>query len=412
MKQAAKTQFTEIEGSVAAPKGFTAGGIHCGIRKNRTKRDLALIACRVPCAAAAVYTQNKVKGAPILVTRQNLADGRAQAVICNSGNANTCNPNGIEVARQMCTLAGQALGIAPEDVIIASTGVIGQPLDTAPIAAGLGPLAQSLSKQGGGLAAEAILTTDLVRKEMAVQFKLGGKTCTLGVIAKGSGMIHPNMATMLGFLTTDAAITPALLHKALLASVQQTYNMVSVDGDTSTNDMVSILASGLAGNAEISREDEDYHTFCDALNRVNHHIAKKMAADGEGATKLLVIDVTGAANTAAARAVAKSVCTSSLVKAAMFGADANWGRVLCAIGYAPAEVNIDGVDVFFASSAGDIQVCKGGRGLPFDEAAAKQVLLQDEITVRITLQDGEGAATAYGCDLTYDYVKINGDYRT
>lgn len=397
---------------MAAPKGFTAGGIHCGIRKNRSKRDLALIACEQPCAAAAVYTQNKVKGAPILITQQNLADGRAQAVVCNSGNANTCNPDGPEIARQMCRLTAEALGIAPEDVVVASTGVIGQPLNIAPIASGIGPLAGSLSKQGGGYASEAILTTDLAAKEIAIQFELGGKTCTLGAIAKGSGMIHPNMATMLGFLTTDAAISPALLHKALLASVQDTYNMVSVDGDTSTNDMVSILASGLAGNPEIAEENADYHTFCAALAVVNHRIARMMAADGEGATKLLVIEVTGAADTAAARVVAKSVCTSSLFKAAMFGADANWGRVLCAIGYAPVEVDIDGVDVAFASAAGSIQVCKGGRGLPFDEAAAKEILLQKEITVQITLRDGDGAATAYGCDLTYDYVKINGDYRT
>ena len=405
-------QFQEVSGSVAAPKGFTAGGVHCGIRKNRKKRDLALIACEVPCAAAAVYTQNKVKGAPIEVTRRNLLNGRAQAVVCNSGNANTCNPNGPEVAWEMCVLTAKALGIAPEDVIVASTGVIGQPLDITPIAAGIGPLAKSLSKQGGSLASEAILTTDLVPKEMAITFELGGKTCTLGAIAKGSGMIHPNMATMLGFLTTDVAITPALLHKALLASVQDTYNMVSVDGDTSTNDMVSILASGLAGNPEITEENEDYQTFCKALDYVNHRIAKMMAADGEGATKLLVIEVKGAKDKETARVVAKSVCTSSLFKAAMFGADANWGRVLCAIGYAPADVNIDGVDVTFASSAGSIQVCRGGRGLPFDEAVAKEVLLQKEITVQINLQDGDGAATAYGCDLTYEYVRINGDYRT
>ena len=405
-------QFQEITGSVAAPKAFTAGGIHCGIRKNRTKRDLALIACEVPCAAAAVYTQNKVKGAPIEVTRRNLQNGRAQAVICNSGNANTCNPNGQEIAWEMCVLTAKVLGIAPEDVVVASTGVIGQPLDITPIVNGIGPLADCLSKQGGSLASEAILTTDLVPKEMAITFELRGKTCTLGAIAKGSGMIHPNMATMLGFLTTDVAITPPLLHKALLASVQDTYNMVSVDGDTSTNDMVSILASGLAGNPEITEENEDYQIFCAALDYVNHHIAKMMAADGEGATKLLIIEVKGAKDNETARVVAKSVCTSSLFKAAMFGADANWGRVLCAIGYAPAEVDINGVDVTFASSAGSIQVCRGGRGLPFDEAVAKQVLLQKEITVNITLQDGDGAATAYGCDLTYDYVKINGDYRT
>lgn len=401
-----------ISGGVSAPQGFTASGIHCGIRKNKDKRDLALIFAQCPCAAAAVYTQNKVKGAPIFVTQKHLENGYARAVICNSGNANTCNADGVEIAETMCRLTAEALGIAPEEVVIASTGVIGQPLPIEPIAQGIPALAQALSKDGGSLANEAILTTDLIKKQVTVSFELGGKVCTMGAMAKGSGMIHPNMATMLGFITTDVAISPEMLRKALSASVQDSYNMVSVDGDTSTNDMVTILASGLAGNPTITEEGEAFNLFMKALNFVNHEMAKKIASDGEGATKLLIINVTGAADVNSARTIAKSVCTSSLFKAAMFGADANWGRVLCAIGYADAQVDVNKVQVGFASTAGSISVCQNGAGIPFDEAFAKQVLSQREITVEIVLGDGDASAKAYGCDLTYDYVKINGDYRT
>ena len=401
-----------VQGGVTAAKGFLANGIHCGIRKNKTKRDIALIYSEVRASAAAVYTTNLVKGAPLTVTKQHISDGYAQAAVCNSGNANTCNADGIEVAEKMSDLTAAALGISPADVVVASTGVIGQPLDIAPIAAGLPALAAGLSKDGSDAAAEGIMTTDTVKKEIAVRFTLGGKECTVGGIAKGSGMIHPNMATMLVFITTDAAISPAMLQKALSADIQNTFNMVSVDGDTSTNDMVTVLANGLAGNPEITEEGEDFAAFCAALNSVTVYLCRMIAGDGEGATKLLECRVTGAASEKSAKAIAKSVICSSLTKAAMFGADANWGRVLCAIGYSGEPVDVTRVDVSFRSAAGEIAVCRDGAGIPFSEEEAKKILLEKEIEILITLGDGEGSATAWGCDLTYDYVKINGDYRT
>ena len=401
-----------ISGGVCAAKGFTAGGIHCGIRKNHTKKDLALIACEVNAAAAAVYTTNLVKGAPLTVTKAHLADGRARAVICNSGNANTCNADGVEIAEKMCALTGGALGIPAEDVIVASTGVIGQSLDLTPIAAALPALAASLSPAGNDDAAAAIMTTDTVDKQAAVEFTLGGKTCRLGGMAKGSGMIHPNMATMLVFITTDAAISPELLRKALSSDVTETFNMVSVDGDTSTNDMVTVLASGLAGNGEITAEGEDFAVFMKALNTVTMALCRMIAGDGEGATRLLECRVTGAPSREAARVTAKSVICSSLVKAAMFGADANWGRILCAIGYSGAAVDVGKIDVAFSSAKGDIPVCRDGAGIPFSEEKAKEILLEKEIDILVGLNDGPETATAWGCDLTYDYVKINGDYRT
>ena len=401
-----------IPGGLCAAKGFTAAGVWCGIRRNRTKRDLALIASSVPCTAAAVYTTNKVKGAPLLVTREHLADGRAQAVICNSGNANTCNADGVEIAQAMCAAVAEALGIPAADVLVGSTGVIGQPLPLGPIVGAIPALAEQLSEAGGGAAAEAIMTTDTVKKEFAVSVSLGGKECHLGGIAKGSGMIHPNMATMLGFLTTDAAISTEMLQKALSASVLDTYNMISIDGDTSTNDMVTVLANGLAGNPVIDREGADFDAFCAALTSLNIAIARALAADGEGATKLLTCNVSGAPDVATAKTVAKSVVCSTLFKAAMFGADANWGRVLCAIGYADAEFDIGRVDVDFASANGRVAVCRHGAGVAFSEEEAKQILLADEIVIHVSLQQGEASATAWGCDLTYDYVKINGDYRT
>ena len=401
-----------IEGGVCAAKGFSANGVHCGIRKNHTKKDLSLIFSSVPCSAAAVYTTNLVKGAPLAVTKKHLANGIAQAVICNSGNANTCNANGVEIAEKMSALAAKALGISTEDMIVASTGVIGQPLSIEPIAAGLPELVAGLSPAGGKAAAEGIMTTDTVMKEVAVEFTLGGKVCHLGGIAKGSGMIHPNMATMLVFLTTDAAISPAMLQKALSGDIAGTFNMLSIDGDTSTNDMVTVLANGLAGNPEITSEGEDFQTFMKALNSVTVDLCRKIAGDGEGATKLLECVVTGAADVTTARTVAKSVICSSLLKAAMFGADANWGRVLCAIGYSGAAVDVSKVDVSFQSAAGTIEVCKNGAGVEFDEDQAKKILLEKEIGILVGLNSGTESASAWGCDLTYDYVKINGDYRT
>ena len=407
-------KLSVIPGGVCAPKGFKAGGIHCGIRGNKSKNDLSLIVSDVPCSAAAVYTQNKVKGAPIAVTKRNIADGKAQAIVCNSGNANTCNADGIEIAEKMCALAADATGLKPEDFVIGSTGVIGQPLPIAPIAAGLPPLAAQLSYEADGsdAAAWGIMTTDTVKKEYSVSFTIGGKACAMGAIAKGSGMIHPNMATMLGFITTDAAISPAMLQKVLSEDIIDTFNMISVDGDTSTNDTVAILANGMAGNPEITGPGVDYDAFAEALHYITVSLSKGIAADGEGASKLLECHVTGAPDKAAARIVAKSVITSSLFKAAMFGEDANWGRVLCAIGYAPAEFDIEKAGVILSSEKGSVEVCQNGAGVPFSEETASTVLSAKEIVISITLGDGDGEATAWGCDLTYDYVKINGDYRT
>ena len=401
-----------IEGGVCAAQGFLASGVHCGIRKNRTKKDISLIFSESRATAAAVYTTNLVKGAPLTVTKAHIADGYAQAVICNSGNANTCNANGIEIAEQMSALVADALEISATDVVVASTGVIGQPLDIEPIAAGIPSLVKSLSTEGGSDAAEGIMTTDLAKKEIAVEFTVGGKTCRMGGIAKGSGMIHPNMATMLVFLTTDVAISAEMLQKALSGDVQNTFNMISIDGDTSTNDMVTVLANGMAGNDEITCEGEDFAAFMKALNTVTVYLCRCIAGDGEGATKLLECKVSGAKDEKTAKTVAKSVICSSLLKAAMFGADANWGRVLCAIGYSGADVDVNAVDVSFRSPKGEIAVCKNGAGVPFSEEKAKEILLEREIEILVSLGDGAYAATAYGCDLTYDYVKINGDYRT
>ena len=401
-----------ISGGVCAAKGFKANGVHCGIRKNHIKKDLALIVSDVKANAAAVYTTNLVKGAPLQVTKQNIADGKAQAVICNSGNANTCNANGIEIAQAMCDLVEKHTGVAANDVVVASTGVIGQPLDITPIAGGMAELTAGLSENGGEAAAQAIMTTDLAKKEIAVEFTLGGKTCHMGGIAKGSGMIHPNMATMLVFITTDAAISAEMLQKALSSDIQNTFNMLSVDGDTSTNDMVTVLANGLAGNPEITAEGEDFAEFMKALNTLTVSLCRAIAGDGEGATKLLECITTGADDLETAKICAKSVICSSLTKAVMFGADANWGRVLCAIGYSGAKVDVSKIGVKFRSPKGEITVCENGAGVPFSEEKAKQILLEKEIDILVSLGDGPCGATAWGCDLTYDYVKINGDYRT
>ena len=401
-----------IEGGVCAAKGYRASGVHCGIRHNKIKRDIALICSDIPANAAAVYTTNLVKGAPLTVTKQHISNGVAQAIVCNSGNANTCNANGIELAERISEMLASELKIKAEDVVVASTGVIGQPLPIEPFERGIPQLAKELSAEGGEAAAEAILTTDTAKKEIAVEFTLGGKTCHLGGIAKGSGMIHPNMATMLVFLTTDAAISAEMLQKAISGDVKNTFNMLSVDGDTSTNDMAVILANGMAGNAPVTAEGEDFTTFMEALNTVTVALCRAIAADGEGATKLLECKVTGAKDEACAKKIAKSVICSSLVKPAMFGADANWGRVLCAIGYSGAEVDVWKVDVRFSSAKGEILVCKNGASVPFSEEKAKEILLESEIDILVDLGDGEACASAWGCDLTYDYVKINGDYRT
>lgn len=401
-----------INGGVCAASGFKASGVHCGIRKNKTKKDLALIYSEKICNAAAVYTTNLVKGAPLTVTKKHISNGKAQAVICNSGNANTCNANGIEIAEQMSDLVADALNCNADDVVVASTGVIGQPLDITPIASGIPVLADTLSQNGSNDAAEAIMTTDTVDKQIAVEFKIGDKVCKMGGIAKGSGMIHPNMATMLVFITTDVAISPEMLQKALSGDVKNTFNMLSIDGDTSTNDMVTVLANGLADNREIVSNGEDFEIFMKALNTVTVNLCRVIAGDGEGATKLLECKVSGANSVDTAKTVAKSVVCSSLLKAAMFGADANWGRVLCAIGYSGAAVDVTKIDVAFVSPKGKIIVCQNGSGVDFSEETAKEILLEKEIVIDVNLNDGEFNSTAWGCDLTYDYVKINGDYRT
>lgn len=400
-----------ITGGVCAAKGFSANGIHCGIRKNREKRDLSLIYSQVKANAAAVYTTNLVKGAPLKVTKQHLSDGKAQAIICNSGNANTCNANGEFIADKTCEILANKLGIEKNDVIVASTGVIGQPLDITPIQNGIPSLVDGLCDKSE-YAEEGILTTDTVAKSVAVSFTVGGKQCKLGGIAKGSGMIHPNMATMLVFITTDCAISSQMLQKALSTDIQSTFNMISIDGDTSTNDMVAVMANGLAGNAEILSEGKDFDEFMKALNTVNVSLCRMIAGDGEGATKLLECEVVNANSLETAKTVAKSVVCSSLTKAAMFGADANWGRVLCAIGYSGADVDVNKIDVKFISPKGEISVCENGAGVDFSEEKAKEILLEKEITIYVNLKDGSFSSTAWGCDLTYEYVKINGDYRT
>ena len=400
-----------ITGGICAAKGFSANGIHCGVRKNRLKRDISLIVSEVRAAAAGVYTTNLVKGAPIYVTKKNIEDGYAKAIVCNSGNANTCNADGIEVAEKMCKITADALKIAPEDVIVASTGVIGQKLDITPIKEGMPELVKGLGDHSDW-AAEGIMTTDVVKKEIAISFEIDGVECKMGGIAKGSGMIHPNMATMLVFITTDCAISPEMLQKALSSDIKNTFNMVSIDGDTSTNDTVAVMANGLAKNEEIKSEGEAFNAFMEALNTVTVHLCKMIAADGEGATKMLECKVDGADSEEKAKKVAKSVICSSLVKAAMFGADANWGRILCAAGYSGADIDVNKIDVVFKSAKGEVEVCKFGAGVDFSEEKAKEILLEKEIEILVSLNSGTYSATAWGCDLTYDYVKINGDYRT
>lgn len=406
--------YTYVEGGVCAAQGFVANGLNCGINPDKNKNDLGMIYSENACNAAAVYTLNKVKGAPILVTKEHLekTDGMAKAVIVNSKNANTCNADGVEVAEKVCELTAKELGISADEVIVASTGVIGQPMSVEPFANGMAELVKGLSVEGHTEAAAAIMTTDTVKKEVAVEFTVDGKVCRLGGMAKGSGMIHPNMATTLNFITTDVAISSEMVQKALSEIVKVTYNCLSVDGDTSTNDMVSVMANGVAGNAEITAEGEAYEIFKQALYIVMANMTKMLAVDGEGASKLLECTCSGAKDLETAIIVAKSVIGSNLFKCAMFGEDANWGRVLCAIGYADAEFDIMKVNVDLASSAGTVPVCRNGAGVEFSEEFAAKVLAEDEIYINVDLQDGDSQAKAWGCDLTYDYVKINGDYRS
>lgn len=406
--------FKKIDGGVCAAKGFLANGLNCGLNSNKDKNDLCLVFSEALCNAAAVYTQNKVKGAPITVTKKHLekSGGKAQAVIANSKNANTCNADGVEKAERMCRLAASVLNIEPEKVIVASTGVIGKVLPIEPIENSIDSLAKGLSHTANEKAATAIMTTDTVKKEAAVQFEIDGVVCTLGGMAKGSGMIHPNMATTLNFITTDAAISSQLLQKALSDIVKVTYNCLSIDGDTSTNDMVSIMANGLAGNSEIVEENENYSIFKDTLYEVLMTLTKMLAKDGEGATRMIECTCCGAPDLDTAIIVAKSVIRSPLLKCAIFGSDANWGRILCAIGYAEADFDITKVDVDMRSRKGTIAVCRNGSGVEFSEDEAKTILLEDEIYIDINLHSGNTQAKAWGCDLTYDYVRINGDYRS
>lgn len=399
-----------IEGGVCAAKGFKAGALHCGIRKSQTKKDLAMIRSDCLCNAAAVYTKNQVKAAPVLLTKEHLADGKAQAVIINSGNANACAPFGMEHARRQGMAAARALEVEEENVVVASTGIIGQ---TLPVEAIEAHAAEMEMKYDNSLAAaEAIMTTDTKIKTFAVEFEAGGTLCHMGGICKGSGMIHPNMGTMLCFITTDCAISANMMKKALLFYVDKTFNRVTVDGDTSTNDMCVVMANGMAGNKEITEENESYDAYCEALHAVMKDLARKIAGDGEGASRLITCTVAGAADEAKAEILAKSIASSSLTKAAMFGSDANWGRVLCAMGYSGASFDTKAVQIEFASAEGCISVCENGQGLDFDETLAKKILNQDEVEIRVSLKEGCGTATCWGCDLTYDYVRINGDYRS
>lgn len=413
--------FKVIDGGICASKGFKASGIYCGIKRpaNDTpeakhKNDICIFVSDTVCNTAAVYTQNKVKGAPILVTKKNLekSGNKSIAVIANSKNANTCNADGIEKAEAMCELLAKELNIPKEQVIVASTGVIGQILPIEPIKTGIPKLVKELDYNKNIEAATAIMTTDTVKKEYAVEFEIDGVKCHLGGMAKGSGMIHPNMATTLNFITTDCAISSNLLQEALSEIVKVTYNCLSIDGDTSTNDMVSLMANGMSDNKEITSHGADFDTFKSALYEVMANLTRMLAKDGEGATKLIECITSGAKDKDTAITVAKSVICSSLFKAAIFGEDANWGRILCAVGYAQADFDINKVDVDLKSKNGIISVCKNGSGIDFSEEKASEILSADEIYVLINLNDGSENATAWGCDLTYDYVKINGDYRT
>ncbi len=405
-------KFKKIPGGLCAAKGFKAAGMHGGIRRNTEKKDMMLALCDVPCQAAAVYTQNKVKGAPILLTQQHLQNHTARGILCNSGNANTCSPGGLDIAKECCRLAAEATGLQSEDFIIASTGVIGQELPLAPFKNGIPKLATLLSAHGSSDAADAIMTTDTKRKEYSYEFMLGGKTCHIGAIGKGSGMINPNMATMLVFITTDVAISGPLLQNALSEETVVSFNQLYVDGDTSTNDTLAIMASGLAENACILEKNDDYTVFCEALHKICVKLCRDLAADGEGATKLLECHVQNAPTAELARKIAKSVVASDLCKTAMFGEDANWGRVLCAIGYTPGDFSVEDISLILRSDVGEVLVCEHSIHYPFSEEEAAKVLAENNIHILIDMHNGKESGVAYGCDLSYDYVKINGDYRT
>ncbi len=401
-----------IDGGVCTPKGFKAAGISCGFRAGSDKKDLAIIVSDRMCSAAGVYTTNKVKGAPIEVTKRNISDGRAQAIICNSGNANTCAPGGVEVAEKTCELAAKNLGLKKEDIVVCSTGVIGQELSLKPFERGIPQAVSKLDSDGGRDAAEAIMTTDTIPKSIAVEFEIDGKVCFVGGIAKGSGMINPSMATMLSFITTDTAISPEMLQKALSENIETSYNQICVDGDTSTNDTVAVLANGAAGNDEISEEGVFFDNFKKALSMVCVYLSKKLARDGEGATKLIECNVSGAPDNITAQKISKTVISSNLLKAAIFGEDANWGRVLCAVGYTQGDFNTDNIDVEMVSAKGSVTVCRASKHEEYSEEKASEILSEEEIKINIDMNQGMYAATAWGCDLTYDYVKINGDYRS
>ncbi|MDR2150925.1 MAG: bifunctional glutamate N-acetyltransferase/amino-acid acetyltransferase ArgJ [Spirochaetaceae bacterium] len=405
----------EIDGGICAARGFRAGGIWCGIKAASHKPDLALLVSEYPCTAAAVFTTNQVQAASILVTKEHLKHGTIRALIANSGNANACTgETGLNDARRMAALVAGAFTLPEHEVAVASTGVIGVPLPLAALEAGMDSLVRSLRADAAGsdAALEAIMTTDTRKKTRAVALELGGVPVHLGAIVKGSGMIHPNMATMLAFITTDAGIKAPLLDSALRQAVSRSFNRLVIDGDTSTNDMVLIMANGAAKNKTITALDADYAIFVQALEQLCISLVMDMAKDGEGATKMLSVTVDKAADEKSAEILARAVAASSLVKTAIFGSDANWGRVLCALGYAGVAFNPDRVAVSFASAAGVVQVCQQGSLFPFSEAEAKKVLSEECIGIHITVGDGNGTATVWGCDLSYDYIKINGDYRS
>jgi glutamate N-acetyltransferase/amino-acid N-acetyltransferase len=411
----------EINGGVCAPQGFFAGGIRCGIKSSSGKRDLGLIYSREPCVAAAMFTTNRVKAAGVLVSADHIAGGALRGIIATSGNANGCTGEaGLAAARRMADLAAAKLSalcrapVASNEIAVASTGVIGVPFPIEAVESGMDALAVSLRNDAAGheAALEAIMTTDTRKKDGAVEILLGDRAVRIGGMTKGSGMIHPNMATMLCFITTDAAITRDCLDRALRRSVRRSFNRLTVDGDTSTNDTVIVMANGLAGNAPIAGAGPEFDAFAGALEALCVRLTRAMARDGEGATRLLTVSLRGAADEAAAETLARSVAASSLVKTACFGADANWGRVICALGYAGVDLDPAAVDLRFASPAGEILVCRGGAAVPFSEEEAKRILSGEEIEIRISVGTGAGEATAWGCDLTYDYVRINGDYRS
>lgn len=409
------TAIQIIDGGVTAPKGFKAAGTRAGIREGKTNKDMAMIYSEVPAATAGTFTLNVVKAAPVLWDKKVVEGGVAQAVVVNSGIANACTGDeGYEDAKQMAKLTGEALNVNPDNVLVASTGVIGFTLPMDAVAHGIDLLKDMITdtRESAIDAATAIMTTDTHKKEYAVEFEIDGKVCTMGAMCKGSGMIHPNMGTMLGFITTDVDIDQPLLQKALKEVIEDTFNMVSVDGDTSTNDTVVVLANGMAGNKKIASMDADYEAFKAVLKEVNTYLAKQIAQDGEGATRLFQVDVVGAPDKQTAKVLAKSIVTSNLTKCAVYGKDANWGRILCAMGYSGAQFDPYKVDITISSEKGEIKLVENGKATAFDEEIATEILSPEVVIAKADIKSGEEKATAWGCDLTYDYVKINADYRS